>query len=85
MKFRFAAISFGRERVGGKRKEKKELGAGKAVFLVIQIGIFFGRILAQRARLWSDGGIGKRNPRGERGEPWSNVGKRAQNLGWIFG
>ena len=32
-------------------------------------------------QLCSDGGIGKRNPRGERGEPWLDVGKRAQNPG----
>ena len=36
-------------------------------------------------QFWYDGGIGKRNPREERGEPWLDVGKRAQNLGGLSG
>ena len=57
-----------------------EKRGGKAVFLVVEIDNLFGRILVQRGRLWVDGGIGKRNPREERREPWLDVGKLAQNL-----
>ena len=55
----------------GEGRRKRKLGVEGRYF----------RSAKRSGQSCSDGGIGKRNPRGERREPWSDVGKRARNLG----